>query len=391
MRLFPRRRWLRWLLAIVALLIAGATLMLIPALTMVGDLPQGEALERIQQSPNYRAGRFVNPVPMADMSIARSLKEWVKGKKDTVPHQPIDVVDTAKTLAIDPGASPRITWLGHSTSLVELEGIRLLLDPVWAQRASPVSWAGPKRFFEPPLPLEQLPPIDAVLISHDHYDHLDKVTVVALATRGIRFIVPLAVGSRLAGWGIPWSQIQELDWWDETAVGPLRIVATPARHFSGRSLVMADREKTLWAGFAMVGTNHRLYYTGDTGMFPGFKDIGDRLGPFDATLIEIGAYHQLWADYHIGPEQAIEAVQVAQGGVLIPVHWATFDLAMHSWIEPGERLIVAAESSHVPIALPRPGGSIDLAAPPPIQRWWPKASWQTADEHPIVSSGLATM
>ncbi len=175
----------------------------------------------------------------------------------------------------------------------------------------------------------------------------------------------------------------ELDWWDETHLDRFTITATPARHFSGRSSIMADRDKTLWAGFSISGPEHRVYYSGDTGMFRGFEEIGKRLGPFDAALIEVGAYHQLWADLHLGPEQAVKAFQIVRGGLLIPVHWATYDLALHSWVEPAERLIVAAEKNAIPLAIPQPGESIEPANPPEIVRWWPKVPWQTVEQHPV--------
>lgn len=185
--------------------------------------------------------------------------------------------------------------------------------------------------------------------------------------------------------GVPRDQIRELDWWGSLDVGGVTVTATPARHFSGRSPF--DRNKALWAGFALTGPRHRVYYAGDTSMFEGFDEIGSRLGPFDAALIEIGAYNRLWADLHLGPEQAVEAFQRVRGGLFVPIHWATFDLAMHSWTEPIERFLVEAERRGVPIAVPKPGQSIEPAHPPDLDRWWPDLPWQSADEHPIVSSG----
>lgn len=360
------------------------------ACATVGATPSGEVRELLKQSPNYQEDRFVNLVPMEEPKMGKAFKEWIRGgRHDTEPTEPISTSAISKgDLAAQPDSGLRITWIGHSTSLVEIDGTRLLLDPVWAKRGSPFTWAGPKRFFEAPIGLDALPPIDAVLISHDHYDHLDKATVEYLGELGYRFVVPLGVGLRLQSWDIPAGQIAELDWWDETTVGTITVTATPARHFSGRSLVMADRDETLWAGFSMVGPTRKVYYTGDSGMFPGFAEVGERLGPFDATLVEIGAYNKLWADYHLGPEQAVQAVQDARGGLLIPVHWATFDLAMHSWVEPGERLIVAAERSGQAVSLPRPGQSIDVANPLEIARWWPQIPWESATEAPVVSSGL---
>ncbi len=360
------------------------------ACASVGATPSGPALELLKRSPNYKDDRFVNHVPAREPKMGKALKEWLKGADHTVPDTPVPIVmRRAGDLDALPESGLRITWFGHSTTLLEIDGVRLLLDPVWAERGSPFSWIGPKRFHDAPMSLADLPPIDAVLISHDHYDHLDKETVIRLGKAGNRFIVPLGVDARLVSWGIPSARITTLDWWDETRAGGVTVTATPARHFSGRSLVMADQNETQWAGFAVVGERHRVYYTGDTGMFPGFAEVGHRLGPFDATLVETGAYNQLWADLHLGPEQAVQAVRDARGGLMIPVHWATFDLALHSWIEPAERVIVAADRLAVPLAIPRPGESVEPSSPPQLVRWWPERPWQQEHEHPIVSSQIA--
>ncbi len=312
--------------------------------------------------------------------------EWFRKDAQTVPLEPVPIRPrSAADFQSTPSTGLRITWLGHSTSLIEIDDLRFLVDPVWRKRASPFEWAGPKRFFEPPLALDDLPSLDAVLISHDHYDHLDRRAVQRLAPTGVTFVVPLRVGELLMRWGVTRDQIVELDWWEIASFGDVTITATPARHFSGRSAIMTDRNRSLWSGFAIVGPRHRVYYAGDTAMFDGFEEIGQALGPFDATLIEIGAYNRLWADLHLGPEQAVQAFHQVGGGLLIPVHWATFDLAMHSWVEPVERLLVETERTGAPVVVPMPGESIEPAAPPEVERWWPKLAWQTAEEHPVVS------
>jgi L-ascorbate metabolism protein UlaG (beta-lactamase superfamily) len=236
------------------------------------------------------------------------------------------------------------------------------------------------------IALGALPKVDAVLISHDHYDHLDYQTVVELAKQDPLFVVPLGVGAHLEYWGIDPKRIRELDWWQETALGKLRLVATPARHFSGRGL---GADATLWSGWAMIGAERRAYYSGDTAMFEGFQQIGERLGPFDATMIEAGAYDAMWADVHVGPEQAVAAHLAVRGRVLLPVHWGTFDLALHTWVEPMERVLVAAQSENVTVVTPKPGQSIDPLAPPRPERWWPSVPWKKAAEAPVISSGLA--
>ena len=346
-------------------------------------------IEAIKASPNWHDGKFVNSLNNAEPNFFKSLFKWMCGVENTVPGAPLPVVEhVASDFDIAPESGLRITWLGHSTLLVEIDGYRVLIDPVWSERPSPFSWMGPKRFHKPPLPIDELPAIDAVVISHDHFDHLDQRTVKALGDRVPVYVMPLGVGAYLENWAVPIDHIVELDWWDEFKLGDITLTATPARHFSGRSLFMTDKNETLWSGWAITGRKHRIYYSGDTGMFQGFADIGDKLGPFDAILIEIGAYDQLWADLHIGPEQAVEARIALGSGLFIPVHWGTFDLAMHAWTEPVERVLVAAEKAGVSVAVPRPGESIEPANAPEVTRWWPAIPWKTVEEAPVVSSGL---
>ena len=257
---------------------------------------------------------------------------------------------------------------------------------MFGRNASPGRLFGVARFFEPPLPLDEVPELDAVVLTHDHYDHLDMGTVRRLAAAVPRWVAPLGVGAHLERWGVPAERVTERDWWEEVEVAGTRLVCTPARHFSGRSLT--DRNRTLWCGWAFAGAERRLYATGDGGFQPGFAEVGRRLGPFDATLAEAGAYNAAWADVHLGPEQAVRAVQDARGGLMLPVHWGTFDLAFHGWTEPAERVLVAAGAAGVPVAVPRPGQSVVVDAPPAVERWWPELAWAGADAAPVVSSGL---
>ena len=354
-----------------------------------GTRAKGPRLERVARSPQYADGRFVNTLPALNMGMTwSSVKEWFFGD-DTyrVPETPVPVVRRAAADFAAPAADLRVTWLGHSSLLVELDGARILVDPVWSDHASPGPLFGVKRFHAPPLPLEDLPPLDAVVISHDHYDHLDERTMKALAEHVPLFLVPLGVGAHLEYWGVPPERIVELDWWERADVGGVEVVCTPARHFSGRFL--NDRNATLWASWAFLGAERRAFFSGDSALFPGFEEIGARLGPFDLAMIEVGAYNASWADVHMGPEQAVAAHQMVRGGLLVPVHWGTFNLAFHTWTEPAERVRVAAEQVGVPLALPRPGESITIGDPPALESWWPDLPWQTAEEAPVVSSGLA--
>ncbi|GEJ56592.1 MBL fold metallo-hydrolase [Anaeromyxobacter diazotrophicus] len=353
-----------------------------------GASPEGARRARMEHSPQWKGGRFENPQPLHDDLWGALRDITFRGSAHRTPKGPVPVeaLDPKRFLTA-PHGGLRVTWLGHSTLLVELDGRRVLVDPVWGERASPVSWMGPRRFYAPLLPLDQVPAVDAVVISHDHYDHLDEPTIRAMRSWSTAFVVPLGVGAHLAAWGVPEARIVELDWWESARLGDLEIVATPARHASGRSL-LSGRNATLWAGFALVGPRHRVYYSGDTGFFPGFADIGRRLGPFDLAMIEAGAYGRSWPDWHLGPEQAVRAAELVRAKVLLPVHWALFNLAYHGWTEPAERVLAAARGAELRVTLPRPGQSVEPDALPALARWWPEAPWKTAEEDPIVPTGL---
>ena len=333
-------------------------------------LPDGSFRNNDQSSINK---------PFSDL-----LKWWWNGEKPEPIRFPLAKNNPA--FLQQNRMEPTLTWIGHATLLIQFDGLNILTDPHLTERASPLSFFGPTRYTPPGLSFEELPEIDVVVVSHNHYDHLDAATVRRLAPTVPRWVCPLGVGAHLERWGVPADRITEHDWWDEAEVNGLRLVCTPARHFSGRFL--DDRNRTLWCGWAILGETYRVYATGDGGFGPHFAEVGDRLGPFDATLAEIGAYNQGWADVHMGPEQAVRAVQDARGGLLVPVHWGTFNLAFHGWTEPAERIVVAAQAAGVPLVVPRPGEPVEPAAPQPIERWWPEVAWQTAAEAPVVSSAL---
>lgn len=349
-----------------------------------GAAPSGARRERLEASPNWRGGRFVNALPPRH-DMASALVKWIRGAPDREPRVEIPVIPRrADEFAKPPPGGLRATWLGHSSTLIEIGGRRFLTDPVFSRRISPSPFVGPRRFFASPIAAADLPDLDAIVLSHDHFDHLDLETVRAL--RPTTFVVPLGVGAHLASWGIPEERIVELDWWQSTDVGGVELVCTPARHFSGRS--PTTRDATLWCGWAFVAARHRVFFSGDTALFPGFSEIGQRLGPFDLTLMESGAYDAAWADVHIGPEQAVRAHEMLRGRVMLPVHWGTFNLALHPWTEPAERALVAARARGVTLVVPRPGESIDPLSPPQAVRWWPELPWTRAEQAPVISSGM---
>lgn len=329
-------------------------------------------------SPQAGNGGFTNPTPRPPMGFAKGMKLWwdfmFNKPAGTTPPLPTPVQPlTRDALAAAPDRS---LWrLGHSTLLLKLRGGFWITDPVFAERASPVSFAGPRRWHAPPIALEDLPPLRGVVLSHDHYDHLDRETVVALGERAGVFLTPLGVGDRLIAWGVPREKVRQFDWWQDVEIDGLRFTTTPAQHFSGRGLFDGDR--TLWASWVIEDPARapgdaglKMFFSGDTGYFDGFAEIGRRFGPFDVAAVETGAYDHRWAFVHMLPEQTVQAHLDLDARVLLPIHNGTFDLAMHAWDDPFERVTRVAADRGVTLATPRMGERLDLLAPAPTQAWW---------------------
>jgi L-ascorbate metabolism protein UlaG (beta-lactamase superfamily) len=388
-------------LACIAGFVAIVCVLVALAWQSLGKSASGPLRARMEKSPQWHDGAFENPEPLVNDALgsltgAFDTSPFVSPPDGTLAPAPLD----PSVLAVAPPSGLRITWLGHASALIEIDGARVLTDPVWSERASPYSWIGPRRWYAPPIALAQLPPIDAVVLSHDHYDHLDMRTMQDLARiadeRGwpTKFIAPLGIGAHLAYWGVPQARIVDVDWWDATALasphGDVVVHTVPARHASGRHVL--DKDATLWAGAAIVGPAHRVYFSGDTGLFSAMKKIGEDYGPFDVTMIEVGQYHAAWPDWHIGPERAVrDAHALVRGRVFVPIHWALFTLAYHGWTEPVERVLAAASLAQVPVIAPRPGEPIEppaipASAPTPTH-WWPDVAWLTAEQAPVARPG----
>ncbi|MDQ3505447.1 MAG: MBL fold metallo-hydrolase [Actinomycetota bacterium] len=320
-------------------------------------------------SPQYRDGKFVNAEMSPIVTAAEGGSMLVALLTRGDGGRPAGAVPLARSgRTPEPVADLAATWYGHATALLEVDGQRVLLDPVWGDRVSPSRTVGPRRLHPPPVPIEDLPALDAVLISHDHYDHLDLPTVRSLTRTQIApFVVPLGVGAHLRRWGVPDERIIELDWGQAADVGGLRLTCSQARHFSGRGL---SRDNTLWSSWVICGPRHRAYFGGDTGYTSGFAGIGAEYGPFGLTLLPIGAYGDQWPHIHMNPEEAVRAHRDLGGELLLPIHWATFDLAFHGWAEPVQRLCVAAAEAGVSLALPRPGERVSQDEPAPTEDWW---------------------
>ena len=334
----------------------------------------------VPSAPRSRDGRFRNPVKMHSMGLFKTLGVMLRflfdKPADTVPRQAIPVhAITQRQLLAAPDRS--LFRLGHSTVLLKLNGQFWLTDPVFAERASPVQWAGPKRFHQPPISIAELPPIKGVILSHDHYDHLDRAAILQLAAKTEHFITPLGVGDRLIAWGIPAAKVQQLSWWQATQVAGLKLVATPAQHFSGRGL--RDRNKTLWASFVIEDRGMRIFFSGDSGYFDGFKEIGRQFGPFDLTMVETGAYNEQWPDVHMQPEESLQAHIDLRGKVMLPIHNGTFDLSLHAWHDPFDRIAALAAERRLPLATPEIGQRMDIEQPAADDKWWLRVLEQDED------------
>lgn len=340
-----------------------------------GKEPNGLRLERIKASPRWVDASFRNmhPIPprLIDSSVSPpSASEFLCGGDRRVPQGPLPSMNPTDTWLKRPGSGLRATWLGHSTVLIEIDGLRVLTDPVWGLRASPSQLIGPKRFQPVPVALRQLPPLDLVVISHDHYDHLDYSTIRELKRLDVPFVTSLGVGSHLEAWGVPLERINELDWWESYRLSgaDLTVTAAPSQHFSGRGL--HDRNVTLWSSMVIRSQMHTVFFSGDTGLTTEYATIRDRLGAFDLVMLEVGAYHPSWGHIHLGPENALEALRLLGSGAFLPVHWGTFALAMHAWDQPAETLLSLGQSRGARLVMPRLGEPVEPAHAERVAPWW---------------------
>jgi L-ascorbate metabolism protein UlaG (beta-lactamase superfamily) len=331
----------------------------------------GNQMNKIEQSAQFHDGKFRNTTPWEQLSPGDYvstmwdflLKKDQRTPDSELPQKPVDLHYFSESSE----NQLNVTWLGHSSLMINLDGYKILTDPVFESK---ISFFGPTRYNgDIPLDIEQLPDIDVVIISHNHYDHLNKFSIQFLNDKTKKFIVPLAVGAQLESWSIPAEKIVELDWWETLKINSnFEITATPAQHFSGRSLT--DRDETLWASFVVKGPLHKIFYSGDSGYFKGFKQIGETYGPFDMTFIETGAYNKKWHHIHMFPEETVQAHIDLKGNTLHPIHWGTFNLSLHSWFEPMQRLVNAADSHSVKVATPIVGETTLFKEYIPKKKWW---------------------
>ncbi len=298
--------------------------------------------------------------------IFSMIKEKSKESKPKSSKE-IPVINLSKKKLLDL-EDYSVVRFGHSTLLFKIENEFILTDPVFSQRASPFSFLGPKRFHESPIQIEELPNIKSVIISHDHYDHLDKQSIIKLKDKVETFYTTLEVGNHLLRFGIPRRKIVELDWWQSKKENSIEFVCTPAQHFSGRGLF--DKDSTLWSSWVIKAPKGKFYFGADGGYFKGFKEIAFNHGPFDMTFLEVGAYNSKWKDIHMMPEDGIQAHEDLKGKVLFPIHNGTFDLSLHAWYEPFNRISNLARLKDVDIRFPKMGEAISLLEFNPTSRWW---------------------
>ncbi len=331
----------------------------------------GLRLERIRASKQFDGATFSNPTgkgPGLKGNPLPMLGEYFFGKNQRLPPGPLPLERPHDAWRAPVESGLRVTWLGHSTVLLEIDGHRILTDPVFGGRASPLAFAGPKRFHPVPAGLDELPPIDVVVLSHDHYDHLCRDTMRRLAKAEMPIVTSLGVGARLEAMDVASERIHELDWHEHVDVRGLRITATPCQHFSGRGA--SDRNRTLWSSWVLRTDDHRVFFSGDTGLTDGFRAIGEAHGPFDLVMLEIGAFHESWGDIHLGPHNAMKVFSMLGGGTLLPVHWGTFNLALHDWDDPGETILRLGEEQGQRVLTPRLGQVFEPAHVERFEAWW---------------------
>ncbi|GAA5221921.1 MBL fold metallo-hydrolase [Membranihabitans marinus] len=335
-----------------------------------------ERQNRYQKSQQFKEGIFynINTSAPQDLSFSETMGLAYKFFTAKVPNDrpkkdlKANKIDSAAVAQYQGKA--RLIWYGHSSFLLQMDGKNMLIDPMFSEVAAPHPWLGSKRFnSEFPLEVEKLPQIDAVIFSHDHYDHLDYQSVLKLKNKTLRFIVPLGVGVHLEAWGVSSNKIIEMDWWEETQIDSLKFVCTPAQHFSGRKL--NNRQSTLWSSWVIQSATENIYFSGDSGYAPFFSEIGEKYGPFDIALLECGQYNELWPDVHMMPEETAQAGLDLKANKIMPIHWAGFKLAFHTWTDPIERILAKAKELNIQVINPEIGHEIIVKdSTQTFAEWW---------------------
>lgn len=339
-----------------------------------GGKANKEEIAKYEKSGHFEEGKFVNQIPTSmDMSFGSmmgTMIDFIKGVPNGKPQFDIPVEHIDSIEVVENNSRSRLIWFGHSAFLLQIDGKNILIDPMLGNVPAPHPYLGGKRYSkELPIEIQKLPRIDAVLISHDHYDHLDYGSIQLLKEKTNQFLVPLGVGAHLRSWGIEEHQIEELDWWQEITYEHIQLVFAPSRHFSGRGI--SDRSKTLWGSWVIKGEKDNIYFSGDGGYGPHFTEIGNKYGPFDFAMMECGQYNEKWHDIHMMPEETAQAAIDVKAKTTMPIHWGAFSLALHSWTDPVERLSKKAKELNLELFIPKIGESIWLdQLDQPTEEWW---------------------
>lgn len=341
-----------------------------------GGSPSKEDIKKYELSGNYEKGKFMNLIPTSmDMDFGNMtgvLKKFIKGVPNSKPKFkiPVEKIDSLNLVQND--TLTKLIWFGHSTFLLQMDGKNILIDPMFGDVPAPHPWLGKKRYSKQlPIEIEKLPAIDLIIISHDHYDHLDYGSIKKLKSKTKKFCVPLGVGTHLKAWDIDPNMIHEFNWWESKQLDSINLVFAPARHFSGRGV--SNRWSTLWGSWVVTGRNDNIYFSGDSGYGPHFKEIGDKYGPFDFAMMECGQYNENWAQIHMMPEETAQAALDLNTEIMMPIHWGAFTLALHSWTDPVERVTKQANKLNMPIAVPKIGETIVIGQERVSNdEWWVK-------------------
>jgi len=364
---------IQFLVGLLLILIIGVVLF-VNLSPEFGSTPSKKQREAFVKSSNYKDGVFRNSgnvkMEMGFGNFVKMIGGYFGDNPNTVPNKDIKVAKIDSVAIVKYSGPARMVWFGHSTFLLQIEGKNILLDPMFGNVPAPHPLLGAKRFSKSlPIEIEKLPKIDAVLFSHDHYDHLDYGSIQLLKDKVDMFYTPLGVGSHLTEWGVAATKIVELDWWGEAVYKGLKFKCTPAQHFSGRGLT--DGSKTLWSGWVIQSERENIFFSGDSGYGPHFKEIGNRLGPFDFAMLECGQYNELWQEIHMMPEEVAQAGLDVKASVIMPIHWGAFKLALHPWTEPVERVSKKAAALGIPVVAPRIGVPFDIDKPDFTKdNWW---------------------
>ncbi|MDF2157965.1 MBL fold metallo-hydrolase [Algoriphagus sp. CAU 1675] len=365
-----------WTVVSLISLFLVAGIMFVNFSPQFGKEPSAEEKAQFEKTGHFEDGKFQNLIPTSmDMDFWKAIKlfpKFFKNNPSTRPDFEIPVVKVDSLELVKAQEPARLVWFGHSAFLLQMDGKNILLDPMFGEVPAPHPLLGKKRFSkELPIEVEKLPEIDLVIFSHDHYDHLDYESVQKLKGKTKKFFVPLGVGSHLSHWGVAEEKIQELDWWQEISYENLLLAFTPSRHFSGRG--MTNRFSTLWGSWVIKGSQENIYFSGDSGYGPHFNEIGKKYGPFNFAMLECGQYNENWKEIHMMPEETAQAGVDLGAKIIMPIHWGAFSLAMHSWTDPVERVLVKAEQLQIPVFIPKIGEYIEIKEEMSItEQWWIK-------------------